>query len=53
MGNVFLHMVDNNFKDLKNVFDIADDIFIVGYDADDRDHDRTPELEVQICCQEM
>ena len=29
------------FKDPLNVFGIADDILIVGYDSDGRDHDRT------------
>ena len=29
------------FKDLPNVFDIAGDILIVGYDAEGKDHDRT------------
>ena len=29
------------FKDLSNVFGIADKILIVGYDADGRDHNRS------------
>ena len=32
---------DEIFKGLTNVFDIADDILVVGNDADGRDHDET------------
>ena len=28
------------FKDLPNVFGIADDILIVGYDSDGKDHNK-------------
>ena len=30
------------FKNLPNVFDIADDILVVRYDVDGKDHDDTP-----------
>ena len=40
------------FKGLPNVFDIADGILIVGYNADYRDHDRTLRQVMQVCCQE-
>ena len=33
--------IDEIFKDLPNVFAMADDILIIGYDADGRDHDRS------------
>ena len=31
--------IDEIFKDLPNVFGITDDILVVGYDADGKDHD--------------
>ena len=31
--------IDEIFKELTNVFHIADDILIVGYDVDGKDHD--------------
>ena len=40
-GNRFQWMVNKIFKDLPNVFHIAYDILIVGYDADGSDHDKT------------
>ena len=30
--------IDEIFKDLPNVFGIADDILVVGYDSDGNDH---------------
>ena len=36
-GNMFPHKIDDNFKDLPSVSGIADNILIVGYDADARD----------------
>ena len=38
---MFQRKIDEIFKGLLNVFGVADDILIVGYDADDKDHDRT------------
>ena len=38
---MFQRKMDEIFKGLPNVFGIADDILILGYDADSRDHDRT------------
>ena len=32
---------DKIVKDLPNVFGIADDILVVGYDVDSKDHDDT------------
>ena len=43
--------IDKIFKDMPNVFDIADDI-IVWYDADGRNHNRTLRHVMQICHQE-
>ena len=30
--------IDKIFKDLHNVFGIADDILVIGYDVDGKDH---------------
>ena len=36
------------FKEITKIFGVADDILIVGYDADDTDHDRTLYKVLQI-----
>ena len=36
--DIFQRKIDEIFKDLPNVFGIADDTFDIGYDADDKDH---------------
>ena len=41
MGDMFHHKIDEIFKDLPNVFAIADDTLFVGNDASSRDHDKT------------
>ena len=41
VGNIFQQKVHVIFKDLHNIFGTAHDIVILGYDADDRDHDKT------------
>ena len=43
--------MDEIFKELSNVFSIADDILIVGYEADGKDHDETLQRRLQICRQ--
>ena len=40
----FPEKIDEIFKDLPNVFGTADDILILGYNADSRDHDRTSKM---------
>ena len=35
---MFQRKIDEMLKDLPNVFGIADDILVVGYDADGKDH---------------
>ena len=37
------------FKDLPNVFGIADDILVVGYDSNGKDHDETLQQVLQMC----
>ena len=32
VGNMFQHKIDEIFNDMPNVFGIADDIFVIGYD---------------------
>ena len=38
---MFQQRIEEIFKDMQNVIGIEDDILIVGYHADGRDHDRT------------
>ena len=40
--------IDQIFKDLPNVFGIACDIIIIGYDATGRDHDKSLKSVMQI-----
>ena len=49
-GDMFQWKIDKIFKGLPNVFGIADDILIVGYDAERRDHDETLKW-VRLMCQ--
>ena len=51
-GDMFLWKIDVVFKDLPKVFGIADDILIVGYDADGKEHNRMPRWVMQICNKE-
>ena len=39
-GNVFQHKLDSIFLNLDNVMIIADDIMVIGYQEDERDHDK-------------
>ena len=39
-GNMFQQKINEIFKDLPSVSGIADDILVVGYDVDGRDHDK-------------
>ena len=40
-GDMFKRKINEIFRGLSNVFDIADDILILGYDADGRVHNRS------------
>ena len=45
-----LHVkIDEIFKDLPNVFGIVDDIIVVGFDSDGKDHDKTLWKVLKIC----
>ena len=50
-GNMFQKKTDELFNDIPNIFGIADDIFIAGFDADGRDHDARLEQMLQRCRQ--
>ena len=45
---MFQWKVSGIFKDLLNIFGVADDILIVEYDTDGRDHDKTLKWVMQI-----
>ena len=49
VGDMFQHKIDHIFKHLPNVFGLADDILIVGYDFDSKDQNRTLRGVMQIC----
>ena len=38
-GDMFQYKIDEIFNDMLNVFGIADDILVIGYDKDGADHD--------------
>ena len=38
-GDMFQCKIDEIFNDMPNVFGIADDILVIGYDKDGTDHD--------------
>ena len=40
-GDLLQRKIDEIFKELPNVFGIADNILVVGYEADGKDHDKT------------
>ena len=37
---MFQHKIDELFNDMPNVFGIADDILVIGYDKNREDHDK-------------
>ena len=37
---MFQHKIDEIFNDMPNVFGTADDILVIGYDKDGKDHDK-------------
>ena len=50
-GDMFQRKIDKFFKELPNVFGIAGDILVVGYEADGKNHDETLWRVLQICRQ--
>ena len=50
-GDMFHCKSNKILRNLPNVFGIADDILVVAYDIDDRDHDEMLREVLQICRQ--
>ena len=48
-GDMFQRKIDEIFKNIPNVFGIADDILVAGYDTDDKYHDKTVQRVLQKC----
>ena len=48
-GNMLQCKIDDIFNDMPNVFGIANDISVVGYAGDSRDHDKTVQKVLQRC----
>ena len=46
---MYYRKVDEIFKNVPNVFGIADDILVAGYDIDGKDHDKMLQKVLQIC----
>ena len=51
-GDMFQCKIDKIFNDMPNVFGIADDILVIGYDKDGADHDEAV-YKVLKWCQEV
>ena len=49
---MFQHKIDETFNDIPNVFGIADDILVIGYNKDRTDHDETVYKALK-CCQDV
>ena len=48
-GDIFQNKIDDLFNDISNVFGIADDILIAGFEAEAMDHDIRLEQVLQSC----
>ena len=46
---MFQHKIDETFNDIPNVFGIADDILVIGYNKDGTDHDETVNRVLKHC----
>ena len=49
VGNMFQCKIDKIFSDMQNVFGIADDILVIGYDGNGTDHDAMVHKVLQRC----
>ena len=49
VGDMFQHKIDKIFNDMPNVFGIADDILVIGYDKDGTDHDEVVYKVLKWC----
>ena len=48
-GDMFQCKIDKMFNDMPNVFGIADDILLIGYDKDEADHDEAVYKVLKWC----
>ena len=48
-GDIFQQKIDDIFQILPNVFGITDDVLVVDYDNDSKDHDEMLQQVLQIC----
>ena len=48
-GNMFQRKIDEIFNDIPNVFGIADDILVIGYDRDGAVHDEAVYSVLEWC----
>ena len=48
-GDTFQHKIDKFFNDMPNVFGIADDMLVIGYDKDRADHDEAVYSVLRQC----
>ena len=48
-GDMFQHKIDEIFNDMQNVFGIADDILVIGYNKDGADHDEAVYKQLKQC----
>ena len=46
---MFHQMIDDIFKDLLNIFGLADNILIIHYDVNRRNHDKILRWVMQLC----
>ena len=46
-GDMFQQKIDEHFHDMPNVFGITNDILVVGYEDDGRDHDEMVQKALQ------
>ena len=49
VGNMFQHKIDKIFNDMPNVFGIADNIFVIGFNKDGVDHDEAVYIVLRQC----
>ena len=49
VGDMFQYKIDEMFNDMPNVSGIADDILVIGYDNDGKDHDKAVYSVLKQC----
>ena len=48
-GNTYQRKIDEIFNDMPNIFGITNDILVVSYHDDGRDHNNTVQKVLQTC----